>query len=150
MVEFRVIDRRRKIERIIDLIDERADDVKREVAARLVTKIAGFSPVDTGTYMETLNVRAGRARGVADVSSRGKPRRQPREPFEARAIARMTGQISSLSESVEEFFISSTAVHAAIVEYGSSKVPAYAPFTKARDLTRQIARQVVEEKKFRD
>ena len=92
------------------------------------------SPVDTGTFMESYYVSNTYLGG--STSSKGKPRKQPYEPFAQEALTRMGGQISALKGSTAMVF-GNKAEHAMQVEYDHG----HAPFGTASNLHRQILQE---------
>jgi hypothetical protein len=87
-----------------------------------------FSPLDTGAYMESFY--AGSEYSGFGSDSHGRPRRQPRGPYELIAMQRMLSGVSALRGSTRMVF-GNGAPHSAKVE------GLYAPFGNATSLHRQ-------------
>lgn len=142
--QMRVIDRRRSASRVIERMESGVTQIYTKAAMFAVKKIVEYSPVDTGTYMDSHNVRVGRDRGQAINSSHNKPRKQSYRTHASQAKARMISQIKELGGS-RDFVISNDAVHARYVEYGSAKNEARYVYLRAREATADHIKRLVQE-----
>lgn len=137
--QFRLIDRRLKgVDRLLDETFSEFESMKKDVFKAVAAKVVEFSPVDTGTYMDAHNITSGKSSSGTDMSSRGKPRRRPYAPHASAALDRLNGQIDALGPNDKEAFIGNSAHHGMVVEYGGPKTPAYAPYTRAREISKSI------------
>lgn len=145
--QFRVIDRRTSPARALDAIDSAVGELHREAVRFMAGRVVDYSPVDTGTYMNSHNVREGRTGAQATESSHKKPRNQPKEGFASAAIARMSDQIESLGNS-RQAVIANDALHARFVEYGTSKAFGYMVYARARMDTIDYIKTMVAERRL--
>lgn len=142
--QFRVIDRRVRGDRILSEVDDAVGSLHRRAARFMAERVVAYSPVDTGTYMDSHHVTQGRAGGAPTETSHRKPRGQPREPHESEALTRMYDEIDALPNA-RETRVSNNAQHARIVEYGRGNSFGYLVYRRAREDTREfIARMVAE------
>lgn len=142
--QFRVIDRRTSASKALDAIDSVMGTLHKRAVSHMAQKVVEYSPVDTGTYMDSHNVRQGRDFGNPTESSAKKPRDQSYDDHASAALSRMAGQIESLGNA-REAVISNDAVHARYVENGSSKMFGYAVYLRAREDTKDFIRSMVAE-----
>jgi hypothetical protein len=98
-----------KFKRITESLEEFGQVYGNMMAEDLVK----LSPVDTGAYMESFYV--GSSYGGYGSDSHGRPRRQPRGPYEAIALQRMQSGVAGLRGSTTMIF-GNGAPHAAKVE----------------------------------
>lgn len=112
---------------------ESIEGVKKSFLEEMAAIVVLNSPVDTGAYMDSLNIVAGRG-SAPGYSSDGRPRNQAWGPFADDALARMFSQIEAV-EDANVVSITNNAPHAAKVEYEHG----YAPFSKARSLADSVA-----------
>jgi len=101
---------------------------------KMAEQLVLFSPVDTGTFMDSFYAGSGYGGGLN--SSHGKPRNQPYGPYAEAALQRMTSQVSALKGSTSIVF-GNYAEHAYEVEYDHG----YRPFGKTANMHSQIARE---------
>lgn len=145
-VQFRLIDKRRIPENLSEMLLDKVDDVQKAFYTKLVSKIVGFSPVDTGTYMENHGIGQGRSSQVASASSNGKPRGQSREPYANSALSRLISQINSLPSNPKTVYVGNFAVHASLVEHGGANWSvAYSPYRRARAMSRILMGEAISE-----
>jgi hypothetical protein len=142
--QFRTIDRRTSEARAIAAVDDALGTLHRRAVQHMVERVVAYSPVDTGTYMDSHNVREGRTGGSANQSSHRKPRDQSYSQHAAEALDRMTGQVESLGDS-RAAVVANDAVHARFVEYGTSKTFGYMVYSRAREDTKEFIRGMVAE-----
>lgn len=144
--QIKLIDRRRKDTEVFDAVFSGVDDLRKIFYKKIIDAIVEFSPVDTGTYMESHEVQEGRSQRSVTNSSSGKERGQPKEPFASAARARLFAEIDALPPGDSNIFIRNYAIHSRLVEYGGANMPvAYAPYTRARSLTPRFIREAIEE-----
>lgn len=144
--QFRVIDRRTSPARALDALDSTLSEAHRKAVAYMVQRVVDYSPVDTGTYISSHNVREGRTSGEATESSHRKPRRQSKSTFADAAVSKMLSQLGDL-KNPRRVVIANDAVHARYVEYGTSKSFGYAVYSRARLDTVEFIRGLVMEKR---
>lgn len=142
--QFRVIDRRSSPSRALDAIDSALGTLHKRAVQHMVEKVVEYSPVDTGTYMDSHNVHQGRTAASPTESSARKPKDQPYGEHASAALSRMQGQIETLGNA-REAVVANDAVHARYVEYGSSKMFGYAVYLRARESTKDFIRSMVAE-----
>lgn len=142
--QFRVIDRRVSASKALNAIDSALGTLHKRAVQHMVDKVIEYSPVDTGTYMDSHNVRQGRTSSQATESSARKDRDQPYGEHAAAASSRMNGQIEALGDS-REAVVANNAVHARFVEYGSSKMFGRFVYLRAREDTKDFIRNMVAE-----
>jgi hypothetical protein len=140
--QFRVIDRRTSPARALEELDSSVGELHRRAAAFMIQKVVDYSPVDTGTYISSHNVREGRTSGQATESSHRKPRNQPKSSFADAAVSKMMGQLADVENS-RRVVIANDAIHAKFVEYGNSKSFGYAVYSRARLDTVEFIRGMV-------
>ena len=80
--------------------------------AELVTSV---SPVDTGTYITSHEITPGTS-GTYTSTSHGKPRRQPREPFEGEGLMNLLSDIQALPEDTPTVALTNNSEHKQSVE----------------------------------
>lgn len=124
MIRFKLVDRRTSVSKRIDELKQKLEELPKEFMKALATEIVFQSPVDTGTYMEAHNI--GETTGV--TTSKGKPKKQPFEPYAQAALNKLFDQIDSLPETPVKQYISNNSAHAWKVEYEYG----YEPYTIAR------------------
>jgi hypothetical protein len=144
--QFRLIDRRRKDTDLFNAVSSSIEDFQKSFYKKIINAVIEFSPVDTGTYMESHQIQDAYTSSVGTASSSGKPRNQNRGPIANEAKTRLYAAIDALPPGNTNLFIGNYAVHAPLVEYGGAKMPvAYAPYTRARSLTPRFIREALEE-----
>lgn len=148
MPEFKLIDNRRREADVIRDMGRKLEGFSGIFLKKLASEIVELSPVDTGTYMDSHSITQGKTRPEAVDSSHGKPRGQIKEPFAQAAISRLFAQIDAI-EPNGEAYVSNSAVHAKIVEYGGSSWQRgpYAVYRSARAKTPIFAREAAAEAK---
>jgi hypothetical protein len=109
-----------KFQKITEDLEEYGQIYARMMAQDLIEA----SPVDTGAFMESFYV--GSSYGGFGSDSHGRPRKQPRGPYESTAFSRMDSGISALKGSTTMIF-GNGAPHATQVEFDHG----YGPFGKA-------------------
>lgn len=142
--QFKVIDRRTSASKALDALDGVMGDLHKRAVEFMADRVVQYSPVDTGTYMDSHNVREGRDFGGATQSSSKKPRDQSYTEHAGAARSRMQGQIESLGNS-RQAVIANDAVHARFVENGSANMFGYAVYLRAREDTKDFIRNMVAE-----
>ena len=76
-------------------------------------------PVDTGAYAQSFSIKPNYSSGRS-VSSRGKPRKQPRQVFIADMMTNLYNDLNMMDlKSTTAIVISNGAPHAKFVEYGN-------------------------------
>lgn len=108
--------------------------VREEFLRLAAQQLVKTSPVDTGTYITSFEFNEGVVQGPV-TSSKGKPRKQPRDPFESKAVDKLLSEISTLSENSTNVVLSNTSVHAPLVEIK------YAVFAQLRNTASYLAQQ---------
>lgn len=121
---------------------EDVSDVKKEFLQESADHIALYSPVDTGTYMESHHIAQNREGTTIVTSSRGKERGRDFGEFYQEAITRLYSEIDSLPEDASNISVFNVADHADQVEYDHG----YGVYTSLRSaaptiLERAIARK---------
>lgn len=142
--QFRTIDRRTSEARAIAAVDDALGTLHKRAVQHMVDRVVAYSPVDTGTYMDSHNVRDGRTGASATESSHRKQRGQSYSQHAAAAIDRMTAQVESLGNS-RSAVIANDALHARYVEYGTSKMFGFMVYSRAREDTKEFIRSMVAE-----
>lgn len=145
--QFRVIDRRTSPARVLEAMDSAVGELHREAVRFMVGRVVDYSPVDTGTYLDSHNVRQGRSGAQATESSHRKPRNQPKDAHADAAMSRMLAQTEEIGNA-RAAVIANDALHARFVEYGSSKSFGYAVYSRARLDTIEFIRNMVSERKL--
>lgn len=148
MPEYRLIDNRRKEAEYIADMSKKLDAFSNIFLKKLADEIVARSPVDTGTYMEGHQITSGRKQPAATDSSHGKPRNQSYGTFASAATQKLHAEIDSLPPG-SEAFVSNTAVHAKIVEYGGSnwRRGPYAVYRGARSKSASFAAEAARKAK---
>jgi len=133
-VQFRAIDRRRNPREILASFERRTDEFKRRVLSKAAESIVAFSPVDTGTYiMEHDITSGGRQRGLASVSSHGRPRGQEKSDFDGAALSKLLAAVEALPTGFSDVMLANYAAHAPQVEYlGWGSTGPYYVYTETR------------------
>ena len=72
MIKFKLTDRRTNVSKRIDALKEQLEELPKEFMRRTVDEIVAYSPVDTGTYMDSHNI----GEVGEPASSKGKPQNQ--------------------------------------------------------------------------
>lgn len=142
--QFRVIDRRASASKALDAIDSTIGDLHKRAVQFMVQRVVDYSPVDTGTYMDSHNVRQGRTSSSATESSAHKDRNQSYGEHAEAALSRMMGQAESLGNA-REAVVANNAVHARYVENGNSKMFGRFVYLRAREDTKDFIRGMVAE-----
>lgn len=112
-------------------------------AQKMAEQIVLRSPVDTGTYMEGHNL--GVSAVGASSSSKGKPRKQPYQPYAQAALNQLFMQASALPHNSNRIVFSNNSFHADEVEYKHG----YAPYRSAAREHSRIAKEAEAEAKAR-
>lgn len=141
MVQFKVIDNRRKGASILAELSDDMDYLRDQYISTMIQHVADASPVDTGTYMDSHHIYSGKSGAGATESSHGKPRNQDRDSHAAVAVGRMYGEYQALGDGIEQMVIANTAVHARIVEYQKG----YAVYESARAVMGAALRRLAAE-----
>ena len=145
-VRFRAIDRRRIDSDLFEGLFGKIDEVRKSFYSKLVTKIVEYSPVDTGTYMDSHSIGSGKGSSSATASSNGKPRNQSRESHAQAALARLLGQIAQIPVRENNVYVRNSAVHGVFVEHGGVNWDVvYSPYRRARALTSVLLNEAISE-----
>ena len=96
---------------------EDVSDVKKEFLKESADYVALYSPVDTGTYMDSHHIAQNRQGTTIVTYSRGKRRGRDFGEFYQKAIKRLYAEIDSLPEDASNISIFNVADHADKVEY---------------------------------
>ena len=142
--QFRVIDRRASASKALSAIDSALGTLHKRAVQHMVEKVIEYSPVDTGTYMGSHNVRQGRTASQATESSARKEGNQSYGEYSSAARTRMMGQVEALGDA-REAVIANNAVHARYVENGNSKMFGRFVYLRAREDTKDFIRSMVAE-----
>jgi len=130
-----------KFQKLKDIVEGYAGEYFRRMSDEIVFR----SPVDTGTYMDAH--RLGTSASGTSMSSRGKLRKQPWQPFAQSATARLHSSASSLaSASVRNAVFYNVAHHWREVEYQHG----YAVYSSAAREHGRIAREAAEAARARN
>lgn len=106
-----------KLKKLEEMVEHFQEEYLRGMSEQIVLR----SPVDTGTYMDGHNL--GVAQAAGGDSSRGKPRKQPWQPYADSALSRLFQQASTIPQNTAQVIFSNTAFHADVVEYELGYAP---------------------------
>ena len=141
MIQYKVVDKRRKSGSVISSAFQLVDGFFEEFMTEMANEVIKLSPVDTGTYVTSHNItNENRASEQPTESSHGKPKGQSSQSMKSRAASKLAGQINKLDPNKPVYF-SNESIHAKFVEYGSAKNPSMerAVYRTARGRTDLIA-----------
>ena len=119
MVQYRAISKRFSEKQLIDIFNENANGIKKEVLTEMASKIAALSidTVDTGTYASSHRVGQRSGSFKSTVSSHGKPRNIPGKDRAASiGLGQMLTDINALPEDANNIVFRNEAEHAKYVE----------------------------------
>ena len=141
MVRFKVIDKRNSLTSQILEEEKRLDRFRDAYLQELASKVILYSPVDTGTYITSHQIKPGRGGSGNFSSSNGKPKGQPYQPFADTGLANLFSDIEALPEvSLDFITISNYSQHAYSVEYEFGDPP----YTSVRSEASNIAEKVAQ------
>jgi hypothetical protein len=144
MVRFKILDNRTSIAQKIKEQERQLNNYRDFFLEGAATEVILESPVDTGTYITSHEIKAGRG-SSGSSSSKGKPRNQPYEPYANEGLSSLFADIEALPEAsaLSMVSISNYSEHARDVEYTHG----YAPYTTLRDKANVIAARAAERAK---
>lgn len=112
------------------------DEVKQEVKQKYINPLMNWVPVDTGAYAQSFSLKGNYSSGRS-VTSRGKPRKQPRGPFIADMVTNLYNDLAIVDlKNTTAIVLSNGAPHAPFVENGNGKSRGHQIFARIRGLGR--------------
>jgi hypothetical protein len=96
MVQFRAITKTLPVDKMMEMFEKNAREVKREVLTEMASIIAQTSPVDTGTYARnhTVTIRSGSFQPTVKIPP-GAPRKVPKGPPRDQGLNKMLSEINT-------------------------------------------------------
>jgi hypothetical protein len=124
---------------------EQLDEVKSGFLEKIATTLVGFSPVDTGAYVESHSITTSSGSGRARTSH-GKPRGVEPSGRKAEALNQLLSDVASVGDS-PKVYMNNRSPHNKQVEYGWPTKPGYAVYSRTRTMAPVLLEQAIQEAK---
>jgi hypothetical protein len=139
---------KRELGSILKRVEEQLDEVRDGFLHKMAETVVGFSPVDSGAYVESHSITTRSGSGRAR-SSDARPSRQIPEEKRGVALDQLQADIESLPRDTTKVYLNNRSPHNKAVEYGGHnwRRGGYYVYERTRALAPALLEEAIQEAK---